>query len=119
MTRVPRPCLTCRRPTTAGPRCRGCEADWQRARNARRPQYAGEWRKVSRAAIAAHVELYGLVCPGFGVPPHAVTRTCLTADHRHDGTIAVFCRSCNGRRGAIDPVFTSRRGNDSGGGCSP
>lgn len=111
VTRVPRPCLTCQRPTTAGSRCPSCEADHQRARNARRPYYSGTWRATSRAAIVAHVELLGWWCPGYQVPGHPATD--LTGDHQHDGSVSVLCRSCNGRRGAVDPVFTSRRQTDS------
>jgi hypothetical protein len=104
---IRRPCLTCGQPTASGSRCPTCEADRQRRRNARRPQYRGNWPKVSRAAIVAHVAAHGWVCPGYGVSAHASTD--LTADHQHDHSVAVLCRSCNGRRGALDPVFARGR----------
>jgi HNH endonuclease len=63
-------------------------------------------RKRRQDLIAAHVALYGWVCPGYGRPWHASQD--LTADHvvpvarggSEEGTIRVLCRSCNSRRGA-------------------
>lgn len=67
----------------------------------RRAAYGGEWRRISRDAIAAHRERFGDWCPGWGVEPHASSD--LTCDHvnplRLDMGVRVLCRACNGRRG--------------------
>jgi 5-methylcytosine-specific restriction enzyme A len=91
-------CLDCGVDTGSNrPRCLDCQRAHQR-------HYDRTWRKVARAAIEAHVATNGLVCPGWGVHPHQVRRTQLTADHVRPlsagGTgdaanVAVLCRSCN------------------------
>lgn len=98
---TPRPCLKCGRPTTKGPRCPACERDHQRRRNATRPHYDAEWRKISKAAIAAHLETVGPWCPGWRVPAHGCDPSELTTDHVVAGDptrVQVLCRSCNSRK---------------------
>lgn len=60
-----------------------------------------------KQAVAAHVKQHGWVCPGYGREPHPAYD--LTADHIKPraaggsewGKLAVLCRSCNSRKGAI------------------
>jgi hypothetical protein len=56
--------------------------------------------------VAAHIELYGMNCPGWNRPPHASMD--LTADHPvpvaagglpTGQAYAVLCRACNASRG--------------------
>ncbi len=105
----PRPmkwCLDCDAEILAmggGPRCASCQ-------RGKRRTYDRGWRKVSKAAIAAHLREYGPVCPGwFGQSPHTVDPAELTGDHvtpRAAGgagdvdNVAVLCRSCNSAKGA-------------------
>lgn len=91
-TRVARP---------GGSRCDTCESDWQRARNARRPHYRGDWPKLAKAAVEAHRAAYGDWCPGWHRPPHPAAN--LTADHVDSRSLAkgirVLCQPCNSARG--------------------
>lgn len=64
-------------------RCRRCELDHQRARNATRPQYAGSWYATSRRARKA--QPWCSICG---------TNADLTLDHEHG---QVECRECNSR----------------------
>lgn len=79
-----RPCLDCgARTRNPGSRCRRCELDHQRARNAARPQYAGSWYATSRRARIA--QPWCSICG---------TNADLTLDHEHG---QVECRECNSR----------------------
>jgi len=103
-------CIVCHTPSL-GTRCALHEREHARARELRRGTaaqrgYGGEWPRLSREAIAQHVEVYGWVCLGDGEhgahPSHD-----LTADHRvaivHGGEPevgSVMCRAANSRAGA-------------------
>jgi len=89
-----RPCLgvpgqTCTNRTRAPRgRCPSCERLWQKARNARRTQYAGTWRATSKAARRG-VEW----CARCGVLfDQADRKRRSTLDHT---TGLVLCQSCN------------------------
>ena len=92
-----RPCLTCSNHLAepGKPRCTECERDYQRRRNASRPQYAGNWAADARAQIAAHRATHGDRCPGWQRPPHAIHPDEWTCDH----DVGPLCRSCNGAKG--------------------
>jgi hypothetical protein len=61
--------------------------------------------------VAAWIEQYGLVCPGWGRDPHPAAK--LTADHDwpvgaggpEDGPLGVLCASCNSAKKdrTVDP----------------
>lgn len=84
-----RPCLNCGTPAN-GTRCQRCEATYQQQRNARRPQYQGDWTRRSATIRAAWIAEHGMTCPGIGTPPHPAPR--LTLDHT---TGQVLCPRCN------------------------
>lgn len=77
-----RPCLDCGT-RTSRTRCPSCESIRNRARNARRPQYAGTWRATSKAARKA--QPWCSVCG---------TTVNLSLDHEHG---QVECVPCNSR----------------------
>lgn len=77
------PCLE-RTRNPAG-RCRPCELEHQRRRNAARPQYAGTWPAKSRRARQAEPWCHRPGCPD----PFTAD---LTFDHE---TGTVECRHCN------------------------
>lgn len=91
-----RRCLDCPAVIPKGSRCGPCHkayrAKWD----------GGDWERIARAAVAAHVEAFGYWCPGWRVDPHASTD--LTADHLWPGSLSrgvlVMCRACNGRKGS-------------------
>lgn len=70
----------------------------------------GDWTERNRrkAAVRAHIEAHGMVCPGYLKPAHPSLDLC--ADHVHSvalggspsGPLAVLCRSCNSRKGKGD-----------------
>jgi hypothetical protein len=101
-TAAPRPCVDCRRPTN-NTRCVRCAQAHAARRDERRPDYGPSWRAARAAVIQAWIDQHGLNCPGYRRDPHPAAD--LTGDHMADGTIGVLCRSCNSRRGAIDPVY--------------
>lgn len=93
-----RPCLGCPHGNIAEPgkpRCRSCEQQYQRQRNASRPQYRGTWATHSKQAIAAYRAEHGDVCPGWSRPPHPVTPDQWTCDH----DLGPLCRKCNSAKG--------------------
>lgn len=93
-----RPCLTpdCPNLTNRGPRCTTCERDYQRRRNANRPQYAG-----SHDRRAAEVRANATVCwlCGEGPRPDDPWQAdhVIPADPRSE--LRPAHRSCNARRG--------------------
>lgn len=104
---TPRRCLGCRQKIPAGSRCAKCTAAVEAKRSSTRsqPWYAGDWRKLSIEMRQAHVDRYGLVCPGYGKrAQHRVAHfRDLTLDHvnprERTGGLVVLCRSCNGSKG--------------------
>lgn len=94
-----RPCLDCGTPTP-GTRCPGCQQHWDRARNARRTHYQGDWPALSRRIRDEWVGAHGWWCPGWQTPAHPSTD--LTVDHIDPRSPAsgyrVLCRSCNARK---------------------
>lgn len=104
-----KPCLVCGQ-LSAGPRCPTHALPRTRPNSQRRPGY--DWAEVQRrkAAVDAHRDQYGEVCPGWAHQPHhpVVPPNILTADHDHavgaggdeSGPLVVRCRSCNSSRGA-------------------
>lgn len=92
--RAPKPCGIpgCPVLATVAPRCTDHEAEYQRARNARRTHYQEGWRERSRAAREAQPW-----CSRCG------TKQDLTADHVRarslDAGVQVLCRSCNTKKG--------------------
>lgn len=97
-------CTMCRRLHNGTGRCGQCRA-------AAAPSRAGSslvtaaWKRIAHAAIDDHVATHGLICPGWGRPPHPVASAAdFTADHivaRASGgtddpsNVAVLCRPCN------------------------
>jgi len=78
-------CLECNgRHREDGARCRPCERERQRRRNAARPQYAGTWRAFSKRQR----EAAGHRCANCGRIGDD------TFDHEH---WQVECRACNSR----------------------
>ena len=91
MTAPRRLCLTCGAPTT-DTRCDACRRVRESARNARRPWYSTEWRRLSKAARQSQPW-----CTQCGATDD------LTVDHvvprSLDGWVVVLCRSCNSSKG--------------------
>ena len=113
-----RPCLDCGALFDAGAsgqaRCDLHRRARERGRNQRRVQYQGSWQTQRRQILRTYRATVGDWCPGLTLQDVAgradlVTAahgsSDLTVDHRHDGTLSVLCRSCNGRKGAVRPVF--------------
>jgi 5-methylcytosine-specific restriction protein A len=105
MTRMPRPCLTCGRPTRNASRCQGCGGD----RTPTRQGYGNAERRRRADVVQQHRELYGDICPGWQRPAHAVIPpNRLSADHvravarggGQHGALQVLCLQCNGAKGA-------------------
>ena len=75
--------------------------------------YDAAWRRARAAAIAAHLERHGPVCPGWRRPPHRVDPAALTGDHiqplalggaRLDpANIGVLCGPCNSAKRDTPP----------------
>ena len=84
--RPARPCLDCHT-LTRNPksRCRPCQQAHDRARNQRRPQYAGTWTTESRRARKEEPWCHHPTCP------NPLTKD-LTYDHQYG---RVECRACN------------------------
>lgn len=85
--------------------CPDCRVPAERERDSKRkrvrPQYGGDWRKVSAQAIRQHIARYGYRCP-FCHRANEKTNPLVT-DHvkaRDRTNIRVICRSCNSRKGA-------------------
>ena len=88
-------------------RCPTCARVQESQRTQRPTNLTRDWQERRRraAAVKAHRERFGNVCPGWGRAPHPSTD--LTADHDHaiavggspTGTLNVLCRSCNGAKG--------------------
>lgn len=91
-------CPTCSLAEPGKPRCRGCETQHQRARNASRPQYAGDWAATAKRRIAEHRAIHGDVCPGWDTPPHPVDPTTPAGRWHCDHDIGPLCAECNGRK---------------------
>lgn len=79
--------------------------------------YDAGWRRLVKEAVRLHLQKYGAVCPGYGVPPHTATKASLTGDHKiplslggknEASNIQVLCRPCNSRKGG-----RNRDGSDS------
>jgi hypothetical protein len=103
-TAAPHPCADCHRPVKgAYPRCPSCLAAWTARRSHRRPSYGPEWQAARAAALTAHLAIHGHWCPGYGRQAHEAVD--LTGDHQEDGGIGILCRSCNSRKGALEPVY--------------
>jgi hypothetical protein len=80
-----RPC----RALTSSSRCPACE-------RAHRARYRGQWPALARSVIAAYRATHGDVCPGFGVPSHALDPADWVVDH----DLGPMCRRCNGVKAA-------------------
>ncbi len=107
-------CLRCGDVIPRGPRCKPCSAQYERDRYAVRgsPEERGydrRWRKLRAAKIAAHLAVFGSVCPGFARPEHPVQERQLTLDHvlpriagglSVDSNTGILCLSCNSRKGS-------------------
>lgn len=107
-----RPCLVCGRLHSNPSRCSSCQAQWQAHQDAVRGSsakrgYGSSWRRIAAAVVATHKAIYGMQCPGYGVPAH--TASSLTVDHivakANGGTdelsnLRVLCRECNSRKGS-------------------
>jgi hypothetical protein len=74
------------------PRCPAHEHAYRALR------YGSGWQQQSRAAIAAYVMAHGNVCPGWGVPPHAIAPSQWTTDHER----GPMCRACNSRKASTE-----------------
>lgn len=70
--------------------------------------YGAKWRAIRRAVIDEWVAANGSLCPGYRVDSHYSSD--LTVDHivakklggtDHRSNLAVLCRSCNARKGAM------------------
>lgn len=109
---APRPCIVagCRGwAVRGGSRCASHQRQAERAKRAKRPGYDRAERARRKRAVDAHIAAYGLVCPGWQRPPHAVAEhRDLSADHvwavaaggPEGGPLVVLCVSCNASRGA-------------------
>lgn len=97
---APRPCLepNCSGLALKGPRCTHHEREHQRRRRANGP-HRGEWQRLAKKTVEAHIAEIGYWCPGWGTPPHPSQDLC--ADHvvaRDPSRLQVLCRACNGRK---------------------
>jgi hypothetical protein len=91
-------------------RCPTCSRQWQRARNAARPERrTTEYRRYMDEAKAAWLAMHGPLCLGWAEQPaHMVTAAEITMDHVHSlaiggdplGRVVGRCRPCNSARGA-------------------
>lgn len=72
-----------------GSRCKWCQKEWNRRRNALRDQYHGAWRAASRKARAGATN-----CARCGVALVKSNRSPRGATLDHE-TGTVECRSCN------------------------
>lgn len=92
-------------------RCTDCQRIWERNRPQRPTNLTRTWAEQQRrkAAVDAHIQQHGYVCPGWDRPPHPVhPPNILTADHvspvarggAGDGPLHVLCRVCNGAKAA-------------------
>jgi hypothetical protein len=57
---------------------------------------------MARQKVAEHIEIFGMVCPGFGVPAHVAKK--LSADHlrwpaESKEDLQVLCPGCQNRKG--------------------
>lgn len=114
---VLRPCIgiggePCGRPTP-GPRCPGCARVHERRRPPRPTTLTRDWAEQQRrkAAVDAHIQRIGYVCPGWRRDSHSVLPpNILTADHVRAvaggggarGGLQVLCRVCNGAKSDRD-----------------
>jgi 5-methylcytosine-specific restriction endonuclease McrA len=106
-----------------GPRCSTHRRARERHRGSASARgYDASYRRARKAAIDAHLQKYGAVCPGYRVLPHTATRAELSVDHivpladggRNDSSnFQVICITCNKRKGrahdiAVDPQVSGR-----------
>jgi hypothetical protein len=94
----PKPCTDCGKPTL-NTRCGRCQGQRERARNAQRPHYQGDWPALSRRIRAEWVDTHGWLCPGWQRDAHPSTD--LVVDHvqaRSRTELAILCRVCNSRK---------------------
>lgn len=101
-----RPCLSCQKPQTNGPRCPACTQARAQQRDQRRGTrtergYTNDWHRVAAQAIAE--QPWCTNCGHSGSPDNP-----LTGDHilpKSKGgqpvreNVRVLCRRCNSRRG--------------------
>jgi 5-methylcytosine-specific restriction endonuclease McrA len=100
-----KPCLDCGALSDQS-RCPGHRAAVERGRKQRPTNTTRDWAERQRRAfaVAAHRQVNGDWCPGYGVQSHPSSD--LTADHivsvakggDPNGPLQVLCRSCNGRK---------------------
>lgn len=112
MARSLTPCLVCGAPC-AGPRCEqhGVTRPYRGSSTAQ--GYGSDWRRARAAAIAAHLDKHGPICPGWRRPAHRVAARQLTGDHivplAHGGArldpanIQVLCGKCNSAKRDAPP----------------
>ena len=89
-----------------GPRCGRHERAHQRQRNARRPEYRGDWPKFAAWFRHGWVSQFGQLCAGYERDPHVVPGdVTLHVDHMGDKQsrdpkdYQCLCPSCNGAKG--------------------
>lgn len=89
----------------------------QRRGSASARAYGSAYRRQRKLAIDTHLQKFGAVCPGYGVPPHTATRAQLSVDHiipladggRNDpSNFQVICITCNKRKGRAGDVAIDR-----------
>lgn len=97
-----------------GPRCPLHQREHSRTiGSASQRGYDVHWRRIQKEAIRKHLLKYGLICPGWGVPVHTVTKDQLTGDHiiplssggeSTAENCQVLCGACNRSKGAQVPA---------------
>ena len=102
-----RRCTTpgCRALVRSGGRCASCRQRHDQERNASRPWYGSEWRKLRSEVLTAWRAEHGDWCPGVPELDHpAHPAADLTVDHitprSLDGGVRVMCRKANSTLGA-------------------
>lgn len=108
MSKALKTCLECGELSEQS-RCPKHRTEYNRERGSAAARgYDAKWRKMRKAAVVAHIQRFGEVCPGWKRDPHTAPKATLEGDHRvslamggknEPSNIDVLCRSCNARKG--------------------
>lgn len=104
MARAARPCLSCGALSNNGTRCEGCTRGLQRRRDQQRGTstergYGASWQRLVADAIS--LQPWCTDCGTAGDPTNPLTGDHLRWPAETVADVAVCCRVCNSRRGAV------------------